>query len=347
MTTLQPVQVRPCQPGDDEAWDEFVRRHAFGTVFHRPLWSRAVQQAYGHEPLHLAAWSQQTLAGVLPLFEVQSLFAGRVLVSIPYATYGGILAEGDDAAGALLEAASLLARRRNVQYLELRHREANTLSLPSIDRYDTFRKELPARAEDVMASLPRKARAAARKGLGSLDISVAPEHLDAVYDLYAFTLRRLGSPNYSRRFFHLLRSEYGDDCVCLLVRDAGKPVAGVISFVFRDEIVPYFSGSLPQGMHQCANNAMYAWLMEYAVKRGLRVFDFNRTRRDNAGPHDFKRFNGFSPTPLHYQVLLNKSTSLPNLSPSNRGFSLAGKVWRRLPLWLTRPAGARITKWIP
>jgi len=31
----------------------------------------------------------------------------------------------------------------------------------------------------------------------------------------------------------------------------------------------------------------------------------NRTRRDNRGPYDFKRPQGFSPSPLHYQVFMN------------------------------------------
>jgi hypothetical protein len=35
------------------------------------------------------------------------------------------------------------------------------------------------------------------------------------------------------------------------------------------------------------------------------------------------------------------------LNPGNRKFVIAGRIWRRLPLWLTRPAGEKITQWIP
>ena len=96
-----------------------------------------------------------------------------------------------------------------------------------------------------------------------------------------------------------------------------------------------------------ANNVMYLRLMEYAVQKGLRWFDFNRSRRDNRGPHAFKRYHGFEPAPLHYQVFMNKIAELPNLSPSNKKYALAGRVWKKLPLWLTGPAGSQITKWIP
>ncbi len=344
------IQVTPYVATDANAWDAYVLRHPSGTVFHRIGWSGAVEEAYGHRPMHLMAWSAGRVVGVLPLFFVKSIFVGRVLVSVPYATYGGILADSDEAAKAILEAAEALCTDFGAKYLELRHRETNRLGLPEIGRYDTFRKQLPDRPEDVLPSLPRKTRAAARKGLKGLGPRAAridPALLDTVYDLYSRTLKRLGSPNFRRRLFHALQEAYGDDCVCLVVRDGGRPTAGVVSFVFRDEIVPYFSGSLREGMSRHANNVMYVKLMEYAVERGLRVFDFNRSRRDNHGPHAFKRYHGFEPTPLHYQIHLTNGGELPNLTPSNRKFALAGRVWRKLPLWLTRPAGAGITKWIP
>ena len=341
------IETRALEQPDVQAWDSFVLQHPAATTFHRLAWSWAVQAAYDHQPMHLTAWASGQLVGVLPLFLVRSVFVGRVLVSVPYGTYGGILAENDQAAAALLEAAQATARDCGVAYLELRHREPNAFDLQEIDRYDTFRKALPSRVEDVLPSLPKKARAAARAGLETLTTETGPHLLGVVYDLYARTMRRLGSPNYRRRLLDQLHQRFAGDAVCLVVRSDSQPVAGVMSFVFRDEIMPYFSGSTPAGRAADAGNVMYLKLMAYAVQRGLRWFDFNRTRRDNPGPHAFKRHLGFEPTRLHYQISLNRARHLPNLTPSRRPFALASKVWRRLPLCLTRPIGGRITKWVP
>lgn len=319
------LKIRPIAEGDVAAWEAFVRSHPTATVFHLPAWSRAVEDAYGHRPLHLAALNDSKVVGVLPLFMVKSLLAGRLLVSVPYATYGGILADSEELASALLLRAKDLCAQFGAQYLELRHREANGLGLPEIDRYDTFRKMLPDRAEDILPALPRKTRAAARNGLKLLGDDSAVfghEWLDTIYDLYTVTLRRLGSPNYSRRLFRSLLKQYSDDCVCTVVRDGGEPVAGVISFILGGEIVPYFSGCLDAGMIKNANNVMYLRLMEYAVNRGLKWFDFNRTRRDNSGPYDFKRHHGFEPAPLHYQFYLHRATELPNLTRAIRNSPL-------------------------
>ncbi len=244
MTAGKAVEVRLYDGADSEAWDSYVDSHPGATVFHMMAWSRAVRRAYRHEPLHLIAWAGDRIVGILPLFLVKSIFVGRVLVSVPYTTYGGILADSDEVAKLLLAATEEISAEKGAEYLELRHRDPNALGLPEIDRYDTFRRQLPEEPRDILPSVPRKTRAAASKGLKLLDTSFGRDLLDTVYELYACALRRLGSPNYRRRFFRELQNTYGDDCVCLVVRDQGKPVAGVIRYIFRHEIVPYFSGSL-------------------------------------------------------------------------------------------------------
>ncbi len=349
MMISEAAQVRPFTEADAEAWDAYVLAHGDGTLFHRLAWSRAVEAAYHHQPMHLTAWAGERLVGVLPLFFVRSVFVGRVLVSVPYGTYGGILADGEGAARALLAAAEDACRQTRAEYIELRHREPNALGLSEITRYDTFRKQLPREADKILSWLPRKTRAATRKGLNLVTVEFGPHLMDDIYALYAYTLRRLGSPNYSRAFFRELQRTHGDDCICQVVRDRdGRTVlAGLVSFVFRDEVIPYFTGSRPEGTHKFANNVLHLRLMEWAVQHGLRWYDFNRSRRDNHGPHAFKRYHGFEPEPLHYQISLNRAKTLPNLSPSNRKFAVAGRLWRSMPLWFTRLAGARITKWIP
>ena len=343
----RPIQVVALTDVLRDAWEGYLLRCREATVFHRLAWCDAVESAYGHRPLHRLAMRDGEVVGVLPMMLVRSRLVGRVIVSVPYATYGGILAEDADAADALLAEAKQLCTEHDVNYLELRQKDATHFDLPTNDRYDTFRCELPADPAEILPAIPKKGRAACRKGLARCEVVFGREHLDAIYDLYAYTMRRLGSPNYSKRLFLALAERFGEDCVCELVLLHGKPVAGVMSFVFRDELTAYFSGSLPAATAVCASNAMYLTLQQTCVERGLGVFDFNRTRRDNPGPHAFKRHMGFTAAPLHYKLMLHNRTEMPNLSPSNRKFSAAVRIWKRLPLWMTRRGGALVTRWIP
>ena len=104
---------------------------------------------------------------------------------------------------------------------------------------------------------------------------------------------------------------------------------------------------MPHAFTASATGAMYLRTMEYVVERGGRIFDLNRSRRDNSGPYQWKRHQGFEPQPLHYQIYNGGSGEMPNLTPSNRKFAIASSAWKRMPLWFTRAVGGRLTKWIP
>ena len=87
--------------------------------------------------------------------------------------------------------------------------------------------------------------------------------------------------------------------------------------------------------------------MERGVRIGCREFDFGRSRVDNAGPYNFKRYQGFEPTPLQYQYYVPQGGRTPDLHPGNRKLDMARRLWPKLPLSVTRPLGAWLAKSIP
>ena len=95
------------------------------------------------------------------------------------------------------------------------------------------------------------------------------------------------------------------------------------------------------------NNFLYLTAMERGVQIGCREFDFGRSRVDNAGPYNFKRYQGFEPTPLQYQYYVPRGGRMPDLHPGNRKLDMARRLWPRLPLSVTRPLGAWLAKSIP
>ena len=62
--------------------------------------------------------------------------------------------------------------------------------------------------------------------------------------------------------------------------------------------MPYVVGLDHEHRFASVSNFLYLALMEQAVDLGYRVFDFGRSRRDNVGCCNFKRFHGFEATPL-------------------------------------------------
>lgn len=340
-------------------YDRFVNAHRAGTLFHTTAWLDAVRGAFPHQPMHLLATRTgeapsgrrlpDRIVGALPLFLVRSRFAGRMLVSVPYAVAGGILADDPDVAAQLFDAAVALARRERATCIDLRSAQPAIPSLPVDDRYVTFERTLPERADDVLEWLPRKARAAARNGRDKfhLTFETGPEFLPDVWQLYTENMRRLASIAYPLRFFRALHSAHRDRTWVSIARWNDRPVAGLVSFLFRDRVSPYFFGCTHAARRCSAANYLYFRTMQRAVEYGLRIFDFGRSRRDNPGSFDFKRFHGFEPTPLHYQKYLAPGTPPPDLSPTSRRFRAARSIWPLLPLRMTQWAGSYLSQHIP
>jgi FemAB-related protein (PEP-CTERM system-associated) len=346
--TIQPL----AGDGFRHAWAAYVEKTRRGSLFHHPDWCECVESAFNHRALHRIALRGEHVAGVLPLFEVRSVLAGKLLVSVPYATCGGILGDDEAVRTALASDALRLVRERGARLLELRSVPDTRLACQGwIDdeRYAAFVRPLPLRVAELATYLPRKARAAVRHARQREGLSVQHDTalLRTVWWLYARSMRRLGSLNYPYRFFQALVRRLGVRAWVTVVQKRNRPVAGLLSFVFRDTVYPYFVGVDERIRSPGATNLLYFSVMERAVRSGLHWFDFGRSRTDNRGSFDFKRNQGFEPQALRYRRYVPAGRTPPDLTPSNPRFSLARRVWPRLPLAVTVPLGSWLARSIP
>jgi FemAB-related protein (PEP-CTERM system-associated) len=331
----------------EKTWDEYVLRHPQATFFHLMGWQRVLEQTFPYRAFSCVALRDGRISGVLPLFLVRNLPFGQSLVSMPWGVYGGICADDDETQSALLNYAKTLAQRLVVRYLELRN-QAPCCDLPATDLYVTFRKEIASDPETNMAAIPRKQRRMIRHGdkHGLTAQMGGEEFLKGFYHLYAHSVRNLGTPVFSVRFMANLLREFGPACRILAVFHEEQMVAGVMTFFFRDRVMPYYGGALRHALRYAVNDFMYWHLLCYGAEQGYRIFDFGRSKK-GTGSYDFKRHWGFEPTPLAYQYHLVRQKTLPNQNPLNPRFALAIQTWKRMPLWLSRWLGPRVVRFFP
>lgn len=329
--------------------DAFVQAHADGTPFHDSRWSLLVAMTMGIENQTLITRKGGKIAGILPLGLVKAPFGGRRLVSLPYGVYGGVLASDPETAVELDQAGRALALKLGVRSMELRYlAKPPTDDLTAVELYETYRKALPEKAADVLGLIPRKARAEVRKARDRHGMTLVEDKalLDDFYHLYCLNKRGLGSPLFRRSFFKTLLDLFGDDALLHAVRHEDKTVGAVISLLKGDTIYPYYSGALPEAGRLGVNNAMYGFLMEDAVIRGCRLFDFGRSRA-GSGPASFKRNMGFEPTPLAYQFYLPEGGEPPSLNPGNPKMALPRKILANLPMWMAQAVGPTLMRHVP
>ena len=339
-----PLRVRPIAEGDRAAWASFVQTCPDATFFHRIEWRDIIEHVFGHRTHYLLAERGGEIAGVLPLAQVKSLLFGHSLVSLPFAVYGGAAVNVESARALLQAAAADLARQLKVDHLELRNRSSYESGWQQQDLFVTFRKSIAADVETNMQAIPRKQRAMVRKGMQRGLTGEIDPNVDRFFDLYADNAHRHGTPPFPKRYFESLQRAFGEACeVMTVVSVEGRPVSGVLSFYFRDEVLPYYAGDIIAARELAANDFKYWELMRRASERGCRIFDYGRSKR-GTGSFDFKTNWGFEPQPLHYEYKIFKGDAVPQNNPSNPKYRALIRLWRRLPRPVVNALGPSIVR---
>lgn len=338
------LQVRTLAQSDRGRWEQFTEQCPEATFFHRIAWKDVLERCFGHRTHYLLAERGSSLVGVLPLAEVKSLLFGHSLVSLPFCTVAGVAACDAEAVGALHRVAQELGAQLGVQYLELRNARPREAGWPRQDLYVTFRKTLAAEVEGNLLAIPRKQRAMVRKGIMNGLIARVDEHVADFFALYADNMHRHGTPPLPRRYFEMLRARFGRDAEVLSILDAnGRAVSSVLSFYFRDEVLPYYAGDASAARALAANDFKYWQLMRRACERGVKVFDYGRSKR-GTGSYEFKKNWGFEPAPLAYEYRLYRHNRIPQNHPLNPKYRALIALWRRLPLPVANVIGPRLVK---
>ena len=341
------VSIKQLTPSDREGakrWDDFIFACPEATFFHRAAWQGIIQDVFRHPTYFLYAEIAGEIQGVLPLTHVKSLLFGNALVALPFAVYGGVAAIHPDAISALECEAQVLAQRLGVDHLEFRNVHARHSDWPRQDLYVTFRKEILPDVEANMLAIPRKQRAMVRKGIKNGLISTVDRNSERFFKVFADNVHRHGTPALPKRYFDTLLRVFGDDCEVLTITGPdGQLLSSVLSFYFRDEVLPYYAGDDESARHLAANDFKYWELMRRSCERGLKVFDYGRSKQ-GTGPYAFKKNWGFEPQPLHYEYCLYKRDSIPQNNPNNAKYKLFIEAWRRMPIGLANWLGPHIVR---
>ncbi len=216
-------------------WDAFVRSRPDAFGYHEWTWRGIFERAFGHEGVYLAARRAGRIEGILPLVLIRSLLFGRTLTSLPFVNFGGVLADSDEVARALLNEAAVIAKARGSKHLELRHIGRRFEDLPCKQHKVTMRLALGSPEASASGSgsaalwdrIDRKARNQVRKAQKS-ELTVVrggTELLPEFYRVFARNMRDLGTPVYAQKFFEEVLGAFPDRAHLIVVRLKDAPIA--------------------------------------------------------------------------------------------------------------------------
>lgn len=344
------------------SWDAYVEAHADATGYHRSAWRGVFERALGHQTLYLAAMRGSEIAGVLPLVAVKSWLFGSALVSLPFLNYGGVLADDEQAASMLVEAARTAATEQHLKYVELRHTRRIFPSLPVRDHKVAMTLALPADDAAAWKALDNKVRNQVRKAQksGLTAATGGAELLDEFYDVFSRNMRDLGTPVFPRALFEQVLTGVADTRA-YVVRTGDKPIAAGITVAFRGTTENIWASSLREFRAQCPNMLLYWTMIEDAVKSGRGTFDFGRST-PGEGTYHFKKQWGAQEAPFAWEYAFPGGAStlaaghgsgaaggasnghvLPSGSASAK-VELATRMWKHLPLPVANVLGPAIAR---
>jgi FemAB-related protein (PEP-CTERM system-associated) len=329
--------------------ETFLLRGEAVELSRHPGWLTVLEQGLKQVPYCLEMLEGEKTRGFLALAYVRSLLFGRFLVGLPYLNYGGVEADDDSVSRALIDRAVQLADGLGVRYLELRHGRAVAHPALAHSRNDKvhMRLTLPATAGELWERLTAKVRNQVRKGQ-KCGLNVAwggAELLSDFYDVFSRNMRDLGTPVYSRRLFRSVLRQFPERAELCVLRAEKVPVAGALLLHGWGITEVPSASSLREYNSTCANMLMYWHLLERAVQRRQRIFDFGRSSQDS-NTFRFKKQWGAEPAPADWQYYVRHG-GLPDMRPDNPRFQRLIRIWQRLPVRVTKLIGPPIVRGIP
>jgi FemAB-related protein (PEP-CTERM system-associated) len=350
------LHIRAYCENDKSLWNNFVKNNEMASFFHLIEFKEIIEDCFGHKPHYIVAENSNVIKGILPLFELKSRWFGHALISLPSVVYGGVCAIDSESKQALLKSVITLGELINVDYIEMKefvdsHDNYNFQCEHNCWRdkelYVGFQREIFPEIEENFKAIPRKQRRMIRKAgkYGFRTKVVGKDYLKQFYYIYSSSLRNLGTPVYSYKYLESIMEKIKDTFI-FSVWYKEKMVAGVMTFIFKDKIMPYFGGAYKKYYKYAINDYMYWELLKYGCERGIKIFDFGRSKI-NTGSYHYKRHWGFEPKKLPYKYYLINNAEVPNISPVNPKYSVMIRLWKRLPLPIANWIGPKINRNIP
>jgi len=335
---------------DFTAWDSYVQRHPLGTIYHTSLWKKVVENHFKKKIFFLQAIQGDELRGVLPLVLNSSLLFGRSIISVPFVNYGGALYSDHDAEVALLQEAEKIRDREKAESVELRSAAAIHETLPVKTKKVTFYLDLPDDEDELFKSFKAKLRSQIRRPIKEemYTRQGREELLDDFYYVFCRSMKQLGTPVYSKKFFGSILEYLPENSSIMNIYSKEGKVAGCAFLIsYKDRMEIPWASTLREFNRFSPNMLMYWDVLRLAVKNGYKQFDFGRCTRDS-GTYKFKKqWGAATEHQLYWYYLLPQGSEMPQVNPDNPKYRLVINAWKKLPLIVANSIGPLIVRNLP
>lgn len=332
-----------------DEWDAYVNRHPLASGFHLWAWRKVFESAFDHRTEYLAARrSGSDPVGVLPLVVFDHWVFGRFMVSLPFVNRGGVLADDEEVARALMHEATERAKVYRCSHIELRHLTPQFADLGQSCRVVTLTQALAGHAGEAWDDLDRIIQTHVRTAERSrLTAELGGQELvPDFYAVFAEATRDRGAPVYPERWFAETINRFPGQSRVYVVRRGGEAVAGAVTFAFRAVVDILSAVSL--GSHQSMHpDVLLHWqIVRAAIGDGARHLE-----RGPLTPGDIADSImvpwGATPREDAWERLRLSRRNVPGQQPRRTRLLSAVALWPGLPHRVANAIGPAVVRYLP
>jgi serine/alanine adding enzyme len=356
------TQVIEIDPRTDLRWDEFVREHPDGTVYHLSAWAEVLERAYWDKPRYLALDDgSPQLQGVLPMFMSRGVMSRRRMRSMPIVNGAGPLGT-DEGMATLLNAACDRTEAEGARLFTLQSRlpglDALAPRLRDIPKQPAYIAPVPSPDEVDLKRWKKHSRNLYRGVNRALDAGCTwreasgSDDLRRWYQLYLATMRKKRALPRSWTQIETTRRllEPRGEFRLFVVERGERLLAGVVCHIFKDTVELMYNGSDPAELEVRPNHLLNWGVLGWASRHGYARMDIGDAQP--GGPlARFKEQFGAVPTPdFRYDYVVGAAPAHERARAVTGGLekideeTLTAKAWARVPLPALRFAGAAVAR---
>ena len=332
----------------DVECDDFVLEMASAKLCHMPAWTNMVEKTFGHKGFFLVARQDGVVCGVLPLTKVRSRVFGCRMISQAFSNYGGPLTKCPAATEALCKSVVELATEHGCRSIELRN--IDPIPCDFHLRTDKISMHLPLidDPDELWHSFKPKIRNRIRKAekSGIIIVRGGLELLDDFYRVWTVRMHELGTPCYPRKLFSSIMETFPDKSQIFLARLKDITIGAIFAHFFKGLVQISWGANLVE-YNKLNPMSMLIWSVSkhYCEVKAKRL-DFG-TSLVGSSQYKFKNRWGAELIQLHYQYWAQPGHELSFVRRDNPKYKNMIDIWKKLPLWITRLVGPRISCSLP
>ena len=341
------MQVIIVRESERNKWEQFIQDNPHSIAWQSYDWSELLKKHYSVEFYPIAAYEDEKIRGILPLYRVKTSSRNSVLMSVPYAVAGGIVADKEEAASALLKFAVDLSDKTSSCTITLKQYKVKMGgALSTDDRYYNRELELTPGLPEVWA---RIADANKQHIEDSKKHDLRLEHpsgdVTRFYQLLLAHSHKKGIPCVGRKWIEDLIT-FGMYSIALLKRN-DTIVAGTMVKEFKDTVSFPFT-CIPD---TTAKSRMFAYglyweLISYYASRGIRIVHSGRVPVTDE-TDDYRLGWGGNRYNYYYQYYPDNITITEFSRKRGWKRDLFEKLWRIVPEPVVGVLGPSIVKRFP